>query len=98
NAGIDAARLGDYRRFIQALDSAIEQARQALRQHTERVDAGRDHWQQQQRRLASYDTLARRRAERARQREQRREQRDSDELAAHGKAHDSKETPWTSAH
>ncbi|MCU5788742.1 flagellar FliJ family protein, partial [Alloalcanivorax marinus] len=35
NAGIDAARLDDYRRFIRSLDDAIEQARRALAQQGE---------------------------------------------------------------
>ncbi|MCC4310038.1 flagellar export protein FliJ [Alcanivorax marinus] len=79
NAGIDAARLGDYRRFIRSLDDAIEQARRALAQQGERVAASRDQWQQRQRQLSSYDTLAQRRAAQARHQEQRREQRASDE-------------------
>ncbi|WP_394373808.1 flagellar FliJ family protein, partial [Alloalcanivorax marinus] len=44
-----------------------------------RAPASRDQWQQRQRQLSSYDTLAQRRAAQARHQEQRREQRASDE-------------------
>ena len=42
--------------------------------------ASQQHWQQRQRQLSSYDTLAARRAEQQRRQEQRRELRDNDEL------------------
>lgn len=79
NAGIDAASLANYQGFIRSLDDAIERARQALRDQGERVSASRQHWQQSQRQLSSYDTLAARRAGRERQEEHRQERRNNDE-------------------
>ncbi|HEX5678762.1 MAG TPA: flagellar export protein FliJ [Alcanivorax sp.] len=78
--GIDAATLANYRRFIRSLDDAIDTALQALGQQDEKVAASQHHWQQRQRQLSSYDTLATRRAEQQRHREQRRELRDNDEI------------------
>ncbi|HAS28573.1 MAG TPA: flagellar export protein FliJ, partial [Alcanivorax sp.] len=78
--GIDAATLANYRRFIRSLDDAIDKALQALDQQQEKVAASQQHWQQRQRQLSSYDTLAARRAEQERRQEQRRELRDNDEL------------------
>ena len=78
--GIDAATLANYRRFIRSLDDAIDTALQALDQQQEKVAASQQHWQQRQRQLSSYDTLAARRAEQERRQEQRRELRDNDEL------------------
>lgn len=80
NQGIDAATLGNYRHFIRSLDDAIDKALQALDQQQEKVAASQHHWQQRQRQLSSYDTLASRRAQQERHRQQRRELRDNDEL------------------
>ena len=85
-AGIDASSLDNYWRFIRSLDDAIEHARRALEQQSERVVASRDQLQQRQRRLSSYDTLANRRAHQERTRETRRERRDTDEMTTHAMA------------
>lgn len=78
--GVDATTVTDYNRFIDSLDSAIARARDALAQQGERLDASRQHWQQRQRQLASYDTLASRRAESERHRAQQRERRLADDM------------------
>ncbi|MFG6176430.1 flagellar export protein FliJ [Halomonas sp. THAF12] len=78
--GIDPASMHNYQRFLASLDDALVRARQALEEQRRRVAHSQRHWQQEQRRLSSYDTLAERRAEAQRRAEQRREQRDTDEL------------------
>ena len=78
--GVGATTLGDYNRFIHSLDQAIARARGALEQHQERVDSSRQHWQQRQRQLASYDTLATRRAQGEQRHLQRLERRQADEM------------------
>ena len=89
--GIDAATLANYRRFIRSLDDAIDTALRALDQQDEKVAASQQHWQQRQRQLSSYDTLAERRAAQQRQREQRRELRDNDELTNNAMARRSRQ-------
>lgn len=79
--GVGADTLNDYSRFIQSLDGAIARAREALAQQGERLDASRQHWQQRQRQLSSYDTLAERRARGEQQRQAQRERRLNDEMS-----------------
>ncbi|MGL6159394.1 flagellar export protein FliJ [Microbulbifer sp.] len=79
--GISAAALGDYSLFIRSLDSAIARARDTLDQQGERVTASQRQWQQRQRQLSSYNTLAARRAEGERHLAQRLERRQADEMA-----------------
>lgn len=78
--GIDPASMHNYQRFLASLDDALERARQALGEQQRRVDQSQQHWQSEQRRLRSYDTLAERRDASRRRTEQRREQRASDDL------------------
>ncbi|GGX78098.1 hypothetical protein GCM10007160_01660 [Litchfieldella qijiaojingensis] len=78
--GIDPATMHNYQAFLRSLDAALERARRALDEQQQRVQASQQHWQQQQRKLSSYDTLATRRAEQASRRESRREMRHSDEI------------------
>ncbi len=78
--GIDPATMRNYQQFLASLDDALVRARQALAAQQERVDRTRQHWQQQQQRLSSYDTLAERRDVDRRRDEQRREQHVSDDL------------------
>lgn len=82
HAGIDPATLRNYQQFLGSLDSAIERARHNLDDQQQRVVGCQQHWQQQQRQLSSYNTLALRRADRLRHEEQRREQRHNDEMSA----------------
>ncbi|MDI5922802.1 flagellar export protein FliJ [Halomonas sp. LR5S13] len=78
--GIDPATMRNYQQFLASLDDALVRARQAVAAQQERVEKTRQHWQQQQQRLSSYDTLAERRDVARRRDEQRREQHVSDDL------------------
>lgn len=82
HAGIDPATLRNYQQFLGSLDGAIDRARHNLDDQQQRVVGCQQHWQQQQRQLSSYNTLALRRADRLRHEEQRREQRHNDEMSA----------------
>lgn len=80
--GLPSSQWRNYRNFLGTLDGAIEQQRAIATQTETRLDRGRTDWQQEKRRLNSFDTLA----ERVRMQElmvqAKREQRDSDERAA----------------
>jgi len=78
--GIDPATMRNYQQFLSSLDEALERARRAVAAQEQRVDRTRQHWQQEQRKLSSYDTLAERRAKEQKRKEQRREQNISDDL------------------
>ena len=81
-AGVPAAQLRNFRNFIATLDAAIEQQCAVTVQADTRLATGRGDWQNSQRRLNSFDTLA----GRVRLQEMavlhKREQRDSDERSA----------------
>ncbi|QNK68897.1 flagellar export protein FliJ [Variovorax sp. PAMC26660] len=80
--GLPSSQWRNYRNFLGTLDGAIEQQRAIATQTETRLDRGRTDWQQEKRRLNSFDTLA----ERVRMQElmvqAKREQRDSDERSA----------------
>jgi len=80
--GVPSSRWRNFQHFIGTLDGAIEQQRAVASQADSRLARGRTDWQQNKRRLSSFDTLA----ERARQQQvqllNKREQRGSDEHAA----------------
>lgn len=80
--GVASAHLRNFQHFIGTLDGAIEQQRALTLQADTRLAHGRSDWQNTQRRLNSFDTLA----DRVRQQEMlvlnKREQRDSDERTA----------------
>lgn len=82
--GIDPATMHNYQQFLASLDSAIERAKQALADQEKRVVHSQQNWQQEQRKLSSYDTLATRRASQQRQQAQRHEQRLTDEMSTNG--------------
>jgi len=81
-AGMSAADCHNYQRFIATLDDAIGQQAAVLRQADSHLAQGRTHWQQQQRRLNSFDALAQRERRAQAIVQTRREQRASDEFAA----------------
>jgi len=81
-AGIDPASLQNYRAFLASLDQAIERATQTLAAQQRKVDNSQQLWQEQRRKLNSYDTLVERRAQTAQVIQQRVEQRHSDEISA----------------
>ena len=78
--GIDPASMRNYQQFLDSLDSALARAREALAAQQQRVGQRQAQWQQEQRKLSSYDTLASRREGLQRRHEARQEQRTSDEL------------------
>ncbi|MGM1052617.1 MAG: flagellar export protein FliJ [Pseudomonadota bacterium] len=78
--GIDPASMRNYQQFLDSLDAALARARDALVSQQQRVDQRQDQWQQEQRKLSSYDTLASRRQADQRRHEARQEQRLSDEM------------------
>ncbi|HYG43596.1 MAG TPA: flagellar export protein FliJ [Bordetella sp.] len=81
-SGMSAADCHNYQRFIGTLDDAIGQQTAVLRQADTYLAQGRTHWQQQQRRLNSFDALADRERRALAVLETRREQRASDEFAS----------------
>jgi len=82
HGGFSAATWANYQRFIAMLERAIDEQRNVLQHWENQVEAGRQAWQQCQRRLKSVDTLVERRAHESEQRAARREQKLNDEFAA----------------
>lgn len=78
--GIDPATMRNYQQFLDSLDAALARAREALAAQQQRVGQRQAQWQQEQRKLSSYDTLASRRDAQQRCQEARQELRMSDEL------------------
>ena len=80
--GLPSAQVRNFQNFIGTLDGAIEQQRALTLQADTRLGHGRSDWQNNKRRLTSFDTLA----DRVRQQEilvaNKKEQRDSDERSA----------------
>ncbi|CAN7589453.1 flagellar export protein FliJ [Polaromonas sp. LjRoot131] len=81
-SGVPAAQLRNFRNFIATLDAAIEQQRAVTVQADTRLATGRGDWQNSQRRLNSFDTLAGRVRLQEMAVQHKREQRDSDERSA----------------
>jgi len=77
--GLAAADCHNYQRFIATLDDAIAQQADVLRHVEQQAQAGRERWQQTQRKLNSFETLQTRAQART---AARREQRANDEYAA----------------
>lgn len=80
--GVSASNYHNFRRFIATLDEAISQQNRIIAQIDNRLDAGRQQWFAEKRRLSSYEALKARQDRQAQYREQRLEQRISDELSA----------------
>ncbi|MGJ7527664.1 flagellar export protein FliJ [Variovorax sp. GB1P17] len=80
--GLPSSQWRNYRNFLGTLDGAIEQQRAIATQTETRLDRGRTDWQQEKRRLNSFDTLAERVRMQELMAQAKREQRDSDERAA----------------
>ena len=80
--GMASYYVRNFQNFIGTLDGAIEQQRALTLQADTRLGLGRSDWQNNKRRLTSFDTLA----DRVRQQEivasSKKEQRDSDERSA----------------
>ncbi|MBZ5488551.1 flagellar export protein FliJ [Halomonas aquamarina] len=91
--GIDPATMYNYQQFLASLDAALSRARQALIAQQQRVQKSQQHWQQEQRKLSSYDTLATRRLSEEHRRLERSEQKTSDDLVNGRLARQRNETP-----
>ncbi|PRY64593.1 flagellar FliJ protein [Vreelandella songnenensis] len=91
--GIDPATMYNYQQFLASLDAALSRARQALIAQQQRVQKSQQHWQQEQRKLSSYDTLATRRLSEEHRRLERSEQKTNDDLVTGRLARQRNETP-----
>lgn len=80
--GLSTAQLRNYQGFILTLDEAIALQAQLSEQAGDRLADGRQQWQQSQRKLGAFDTLAERLKRHALQVRGKREQRETDERAA----------------
>ncbi|RUR31016.1 flagellar export protein FliJ [Vreelandella andesensis] len=78
--GIDPATMYNYQQFLASLDAALSRARQALVAQQKRVEQSQQHWQQEQRKLSSYDTLTSRRLSEEHRRQERHEQKSNDDF------------------
>lgn len=79
--GMDQTGLRNFQDFINRLDDAIAQQRQAVEQTSHSVDTGRTELKDAQRKMKSFDTLAQRHVEAERKLETKNEQRLQDEYA-----------------
>ncbi|MDI1275604.1 flagellar export protein FliJ [Polaromonas sp.] len=78
-AGLSSSHVRNFQNFISTLDGAIEQQRALTDQADTRLVHGRGDWQNNKRRLNSFDTLANRVRQQEMVRLGKKEQRDSDE-------------------
>lgn len=79
--GMAGHLLQNYQQFLYSLDSAIQRAQQALLEQEHKVDQQQQHWLQQQRALASFETLQERQHKAAMYQLNKREQKLNDELS-----------------
>lgn len=91
--GIDPATMYNYQQFLASLDAALSRARQALASQQASVQKSQQNWQQEQRKLSSYDTLASRRLLEEHRRSERHEQKTNDDLVTSRLARQPKDTP-----
>lgn len=80
--GVTASNYLNFRRFLATLDDAISQQNNMVAQSETRLEAGRQQWVAEKRRLSAYEALSSRQRQQVALREARREQRASDELAS----------------
>lgn len=80
--GMSAADCHNYQRFIGTLDDAIRQQQAVLDQADGYLATGKLHWQEERRKLNSFDALAQRESRSEAREESRREQRLNDEYSA----------------
>ena len=82
--GMNSVDWRNFRHFIDKIDKAIVQQRDAVAQSKLRVKAGQQHWHVQQRQLKSFDTLFQRHLTVEVKREAKQEQKEQDEFALRG--------------
>lgn len=80
--GIDNHRLGNFRAFMEKLDTAIAEQHKVLADARHGARAAQNRWQVEQQRLKSYEVLAERRHSAEKARTEKRERREHDEYAA----------------
>ncbi|ANN78274.1 flagellar export protein FliJ [Bordetella flabilis] len=81
-SGMSAADCHNYQRFIATLDDAIDQQRAVLEQADSHLAQGKVRWQEERRKLNSFDALAQRQNRELARQDARREQRLNDEYSA----------------
>ena len=79
--GITQVALRNYQAFISRIDEAIEHQRNALDQSKQNTEAGKMHWQQQNRQLKALNTLSNRHEQKEQQLENKRDQKIQDEFS-----------------
>lgn len=82
--GMDSVGWRNFRQFINTLDVAIDKQRDMVTMARQQVQTGQRHWQEQQSRLKSFDTLSQRHHHGQRAAEARLEQKEQDNLALRG--------------
>lgn len=82
--GMSSIDWRNFRDFIDKIDAAIAQQREAVAQAKREVQAGRHHWHAQQRRLKSFDALSQRHRLAQIRQELRQEQKEQDDFALKG--------------
>jgi flagellar FliJ protein len=83
-AGMSSVDWRNFREFIDKIDAAIVQQREAVADAKHEVQAGRHQWHAQQRKLRSFDTLSLRHRSAEQKRESRQEQKEQDDFAMQG--------------
>ena len=83
-SGMNSVDWRNFHHFIDKIDAAIVQQRDAVAQSKHRVKAGQQHWHVQQRQLKSFDTLFQRHRTSEIKSEARQEQKEQDEFALRG--------------
>lgn len=80
--GLSASNYHNFRQFIATLDQAISQQNKVVAQIDQKIEAGRQRWYAEKRRLSSYEALQSRQAKQQQAYENRKEQLASDETSA----------------
>lgn len=80
--GVSPASLANYQEFMKKLDLAVKQQAEVVSHWRSQVVVARQDWEQERKRVKSFDTLSQRQAQARQQREDRIEQRNQDEYAA----------------
>jgi len=80
-AGMDSVGWLNFRRFIDTIDTAIDKQREVVMAAQHQVEAGKKHWQVEQDRLKSFETLSERHHREQRMIEAKLEQKEMDNFA-----------------
>jgi len=80
--GVTRLILRNYQEFLARIDTAIEQQRKSVENSERSTQAGKDHWQAQNKQLKAIDTLSQRHDARERYRENRQDQKLQDEFSS----------------